>query len=202
MIKIRYICIAESLGIIHIEEKIVDERHKEVQKASTSKEAESPTNNATRDESENESSSGSEDPNSGGFTEEETKALRSMINKQELEELKKGGIKNDSRNEMETYRDFTACDVPKFDGTLDPIACTKWLSAVEGAFRTNCCKEKNKVNFASNFLRDSAKMWWEGKICEKREEWIGTCTLKEFKEMFTTEYALVEEVDKIREEFL
>ncbi|GJV35691.1 hypothetical protein Tco_1408168 [Tanacetum coccineum] len=45
-------------------EKMVDEHHKEVQKASTSKGAESPMNDATRDESENESSSGSEDPNS------------------------------------------------------------------------------------------------------------------------------------------
>nr|GEU41451.1 zinc finger, CCHC-type, retrotransposon Gag domain protein [Tanacetum cinerariifolium] len=96
---------------------------------------------------------------------------------------------------MATYRDFTACDVPKFDGTLDLIACTKWLSAVEGAFRTSCCKEKNKVNFAPNFLRDSAKMWWEGKIYEKGEEWIGTCTWKEFKEMFNTKYAPAEEVE-------
>ncbi|GJZ30977.1 putative reverse transcriptase domain-containing protein [Tanacetum coccineum] len=187
---------------------MVDERLKEVQKASTSKKAESPIDDATRDESENESSSGSEDPNSGGFTEEETKALRSMINKQvgkaiknvmpyyisqttenlkevirkELEELKKGEMMNDSRNEMATYRDFTACDVPKFDGTLDPIACTKWLSAVEGAFRTSCCKEKNKVNFASNFLRDSAKMWWEGKIYKKGEEWIEFQTLTQTNE--------------------
>nr|GEW42271.1 hypothetical protein [Tanacetum cinerariifolium] len=196
---------------------MVDERHKEVQKASTSKGAESPIGDAICCESENESS----------FNSEGTKALRSMINKQvgkaiknvipfyisqttdnlkkvilkELEGFNKGGMMNDSRNEMETYHDFTACDVPKFDGTLDLIACTKWLSAVEGAFHTSCCKEKNKVNFASNFLRDSAKMWWEGKNCEKGEEWIGTCTWKEFKEMFTTEYAPVEEVDKIQEEF-
>ncbi|GKB47608.1 zinc finger, CCHC-type containing protein [Tanacetum coccineum] len=209
------------------QEKMVDEHHKEVPKASTSKGAESLIDDAIRDESENESSSDSEGLNYGGFTKEETKALRSMINKQvgkaiknvtpfyisqttdnlkeviqrELEELKKGGMMNDSRNEMATYRDFMACDVPKFDGTLDPIACTKWLSAVEGAFCTSCYKEKNKVNFASNFLRDSAKMWWEGKICEK-EEWIGTCTWKKFKEMFTTEYTPVEEVDKIQEEFL
>ncbi|GJU98203.1 zinc finger, CCHC-type, retrotransposon gag domain protein [Tanacetum coccineum] len=210
-----------------LQEKKVDERHKEVQKASTSKGAESPIGDAIHNESENESSSDFEGLNYGGFTEEEMKALRSMINKQvgkaiknvmpfyisqttnnlkevirkELEELKKGGMMNDSRNEMATYRDFTACDVPKFDGTLDPIAGTKWLSAVEGAFRTSCCKEKNKVNFASNFLRDSAKMWWEGKIFKKGKEWIGTCTWKEFKEIFTTEYASVEEVDKIREEF-
>ncbi|GKD79509.1 hypothetical protein Tco_1342130 [Tanacetum coccineum] len=123
--------------------------------------------------------------NYGGFTGEETKALRLMINKQvgkaiknvmpyyisqttsnlkeviktELEEFRKCGIMNDYRNDMTTYRDFTACDVPKFDGALDPIASTRWLIVIEGAFCTSNCKEKNKVNFASNFLRDSAKMW-------------------------------------------
>ncbi|GKD45816.1 hypothetical protein Tco_1270461 [Tanacetum coccineum] len=69
---------------------------------------------------------------------------------------------------MATYHDFMACEVQKFDETLDLIASTKWLFAVEGAFRTSCCKKKNKVNFASNFLCDSAKMWLDGKICEKK----------------------------------
>nr|GEZ69267.1 zinc finger, CCHC-type, retrotransposon Gag domain protein [Tanacetum cinerariifolium] len=85
---------------------------------------------------------------------------------------------NRYRNEMATYRDFTACDVPKFDGTLDPIASTKWLSAVEGAFRTSCCKEKNKVNFALDFLRDSAKMWWDGKIC-KNDDLLSRARVRE-----------------------
>ncbi|GJX64327.1 putative reverse transcriptase domain-containing protein [Tanacetum coccineum] len=164
---------------------MVDEHYKEVQKASTSKGVESSIYDATRDKNKNESSSTSEGLNYGGFTEEETKALRSMINKQvgkaiknvmsyyisqttdnlkqvikrELEEFKRGGIMNDYRNDMTTYHDFTACDVPKFNGALDPIASTRWLAVVEGAFRTSNCKEKNKVIFASNFLRDSAKMW-------------------------------------------
>ncbi|GJY51953.1 hypothetical protein Tco_0442800 [Tanacetum coccineum] len=86
-----------------------------------------------------------------------TDNLKEVIQK-ELEEFKKGGIMNDYRNEMSTYHDFTACDVPKFDRALDPIASTRWHAAVEGAFRISNCKEKNKVNFASNFLRDSAKM--------------------------------------------
>ncbi|GKG44820.1 hypothetical protein Tco_0486258, partial [Tanacetum coccineum] len=60
---------------------------------------------------------------------------------------------------MTAYRDFTVCDVPKFDGVLDPISSTRWLATIEGAFRNSNCNEKNKVNFASNFLRDSAKMW-------------------------------------------
>nr|GEV60833.1 FAR1 DNA binding domain, zinc finger, SWIM-type, MULE transposase domain, FHY3/FAR1 family [Tanacetum cinerariifolium] len=183
-----------SSGVLFTDEK---------KKASTSKGAESPIYDATRDENENESSFNSEGLNYGGFTKEEMKALRSMINKQvgkaiksvipyyisqttdnlkeviikELEVFKKGGIMNDYRDDMATYHDFTACDVPKFDEALDPIASTRWLAAVEGAFRTSNYKEKNKVNFASNFLRDSGKMWWEGKVFEKGEEWIGAYDL-------------------------
>ncbi|GJS88512.1 zinc finger, CCHC-type, retrotransposon gag domain protein [Tanacetum coccineum] len=150
---------------------------------------------AIRDESENESSSDSEGLNHGGFTEEETKALRSMINKQVGKAIK---------NVMPFYISQTTDNLKeclKLNGTLDRLLVTNGSQPGEGAFCTSCCKEKNKVNFASNFLRDSAKMWWEGKIYEK-EEWIGTCTWKKFKEMFTTEYTPVEEVDKIQEEFL
>ncbi|GJV30404.1 zinc finger, CCHC-type, retrotransposon gag domain protein [Tanacetum coccineum] len=181
-------------------EKTVNARHKEVLKASTSKGAESLTSDADHGNSDNGSSSSSKDLNFRGFMDEETKVLSSMISRQ-LEEFKKEGIMKDFMNEMATYRDFTACDVPKFDGTLDLIASTRWLSAVKGAFRTSCCKEKNKVNFASNFLRDSAKMWWDGTVCEKGGEWIGSCLWKDFKELFNVEYVPAEEVDKIREEF-
>ncbi|GJX87843.1 hypothetical protein Tco_0339857 [Tanacetum coccineum] len=99
---------------------------------------------------------------------------------------------------MATYRDFTACDVPKFDGTLNRIASTRWLSIAEGAFHTSCCKEENKVNFALDFLCDSAKMWWGGKVCEKGEEWIRSCTWKDFKELFNAEYASAEEVERFQ----
>ncbi|GJU19322.1 hypothetical protein Tco_1152664 [Tanacetum coccineum] len=77
--------------------------------------------------------------------------------KRELEEFKKDRIMNDYRNYMATYRDFTAYDMPKFDGALDPIASTRWLAAVEGAFRTSNCKEKNKVNFAQISFHDSSR---------------------------------------------
>ncbi|GJS65290.1 putative reverse transcriptase domain-containing protein [Tanacetum coccineum] len=206
---------------------MVNARHKEVLKASTSKGADSSTNDADHDDNEGGSSSSFENLNFRGFTDEAIKVLRTMILRQVgkairnvmpcyisqttdnhkviiqkgLEKFKKGGIMNDFKNEMATYRDFTACDVPKFDRTLNPIASTRWLFAVEGAFHTSCCKEKNKVNFASHFLLDSAKMWWDGKICDHGEEWIGSCTWKEFKELFNAEFAPAKEVDKIREEF-
>ncbi|GJY04948.1 zinc finger, CCHC-type, retrotransposon gag domain protein [Tanacetum coccineum] len=206
---------------------MMNARHKEVLKASTSKGTESSNSDADHGNSDNGSSSSYEDLNFRGFTDEETKVLSSMISRQvgkaiknvmpyyisrttdnlkeliqkELEGFKREEIMKVFMNKMASYRDFTACDVPKFDGTINPIASTRWLSAVEGAFHTSCCKEENKVSFASNFLCDSAKIWWDGKVCEKGEEWIGSFTWKDFKELFNAEYALAEEVDKIREEF-
>ncbi|GJR69223.1 hypothetical protein Tco_0015288 [Tanacetum coccineum] len=103
--------------------KMVNTHHKEVLNASTSKGAEPSASDAEHNDNDNGSSSGSEGLNYGGFTEEETKALRSMINKQVGK-----AIKNVMPNEMKTYRDFTTCDVPKFDGALDPIASTELRS--------------------------------------------------------------------------
>ncbi|GJW14122.1 putative reverse transcriptase domain-containing protein [Tanacetum coccineum] len=134
---------------------MVDEHHRKVQKASTSKGVESLIYDATRDENENESFSSFEGLNYRG----------------ELEEFRKGGIMKDYRNDMTTYHDFMECDVPKFDGALDPIASTRWLIAVEG------------------------------KVYEKGEECIGACTWKEFKELFHTKFTPTEEIDRIREKF-
>ncbi|GJT77866.1 putative reverse transcriptase domain-containing protein [Tanacetum coccineum] len=148
---------------------MVNARHKEVLKASTSKGVELSASDAEHDNNDNGSSSSSEDLNFREFTDEERKVLSSMIRKQVGKTIKN--------------------------------VITRWLVAFEGAFRTSHCKEKNKVNFTSNFLRDSAKTCWEGKACEKGEEWIGACTWKEFKELFNTEFSPAEEIDRIREEF-
>ncbi|GKB52071.1 hypothetical protein Tco_0902824 [Tanacetum coccineum] len=113
---------------------MVNARHKEDLKASTSKGADLSASDVEHDDRDNGSSSSSEDLNFRGFTDEETKVLSSMIRKQVGKTIK---------NVMPYY------------------IC---------AFRTSNYKEKNKANFALNFLRDSAKMWWEGKVCEKGEE--------------------------------
>ncbi|GJY00214.1 hypothetical protein Tco_0357232 [Tanacetum coccineum] len=125
------------------------------------KEAKLSASDAEHDVNDNVSSSSSEDLNFRGFTEEETKVLSSMINKQVGKAIKNvmpyyisqttDNLKEVIQKELEEFK--------KFDRELDPIASTRWLVAVEGAFRTSNCKEMNKVNFDSNFLCDSAKMW-------------------------------------------
>ncbi|GJV76523.1 putative reverse transcriptase domain-containing protein [Tanacetum coccineum] len=147
---------------------MVNVSHKEVLKSSTSKRVKSSASDADHGDNDDGSFSSSEDLNFRGFTEEEIKALSSIISKKvekELEEFKREGVMKDFKNEMVTYRDFTACDVPKFNGTLDPIA--------------------SKDGFPSLKVLSV----------------LGRAHGKEFKDLFNAEYAQVEEIDKIREEF-
>ncbi|PWA47631.1 zinc finger, CCHC-type, Retrotransposon gag domain protein [Artemisia annua] len=130
------------------------------------------------------------------------------IFQEEIGKLKKSGeLMNDANarpgveKEKSTYRDFTACAPPIFTGSLDPLKSSRWITDIEEAFRTSRCAEEDKVNFATNYLRERAKIWWEGKANEKDSAWREACTWEQFKEVFTKEYAPAEEIDKIREAF-
>nr|GEY28488.1 hypothetical protein [Tanacetum cinerariifolium] len=153
---------------------MVNARHKEVLKVSTSKEAESPTSDVDRGNSDNGVFSSSEDLNFRGFTDEETKVLSSMISRQVGKVIK---------NVMPYYISRTTDNLKKvIQKELEKFKregiITRWLSVVEGALCTSCCKEKNKFNFALNFLRGSAKIWWDGKVCETTKESLKLWYLK------------------------
>ncbi|GKD68558.1 zinc finger, CCHC-type, retrotransposon gag domain protein [Tanacetum coccineum] len=139
---------------------MVNARHKEVLKGSTSKEAGPSASDA--DHGDSGSSFSSKGLNFRGFT------LSSM----KLRQVGKA-IKN---------------------------AMPYYISQTTDNFK-ELLQGETQINFASNFLRDRAKMWWDEKVCDKGEEWIGSCTWKDFIELFNAEYAPAEEVDKIREEF-
>lgn len=100
-----------------------------------------------------------------------------------------------------SYRDFSACDAPKFHGVLDPVKCAEWIEDVEGAFLISKCAEDCKVVFASNLLRGAAKRWWTQLRKEKKEA-IATLTWEEFTKLFTDQYAPKVERERILDEFL
>ncbi|GJY36560.1 hypothetical protein Tco_0421938 [Tanacetum coccineum] len=95
------------------EEKMVDERLKEVQKASTYKKVESPIDDATRDESENESSPGSEDPNSEGLTWQPTVTSRHVMCPSLMGRLTRLLVLNGSAVEGKIYEKGEEWIVPK-----------------------------------------------------------------------------------------
>ncbi|KAJ9547022.1 hypothetical protein OSB04_019565 [Centaurea solstitialis] len=55
------------------------------------------------------------------------------------------GSTSQSQGRTSTFKDFMACQPPHFEGRKDPIACFRWVAAVEGAFRTSGCPEGMKV---------------------------------------------------------
>ena len=72
-----------------------------------------------------------------------------------------------------TYKDFSICKPMEFHGEVNPITCTRWVSEIEGTFRTSQCPEELKVTYAVSMLRDHAKRWWDSLLTIKRGELDG-----------------------------
>ncbi|KAJ9552586.1 hypothetical protein OSB04_016631 [Centaurea solstitialis] len=107
-----------------------------------------------------------------------------------------------SQSRVVTYKDFMTCKPPFFEGQKDPVACYRWYSAVEGAFRTSGCPAGSKVLFAVNLLRNAAKDWWDLVLKGLSEAQITALTWEEFKVMFDEEFAPSIERERIAAEFL
>ena len=101
-----------------------------------------------------------------------------------------------------SFRDFSACNPPQFEGKRDPILSIRWISDIEGAFRTSHCAAGNKVTYAVTYLRKSARSWWEFMLKKYSSEEIDTMTWEHFKEIFTEQFIPQIEIEKIVGEFL
>ncbi|KAJ9546585.1 hypothetical protein OSB04_019128 [Centaurea solstitialis] len=44
-----------------------------------------------------------------------------------------------AQNRILMFKEFMVCQLPHFEGLKDLIACSRWIAAVEGAFRTSGC---------------------------------------------------------------
>ncbi|KAJ9552821.1 LOW QUALITY PROTEIN: hypothetical protein OSB04_016866 [Centaurea solstitialis] len=111
-----------------------------------------------------------------------------------------------SQSRVVTYKDFMTCKPPFFEGQKDPVACYRWYSAVEGAFRTSGCPAGSKVLFAVNLLRNAAKDWWDLVLKRLSEAQITALTWEEFKRRIAAEFLnltqTTETVNEITAKFL
>ncbi|KAI3700047.1 hypothetical protein L2E82_44662 [Cichorium intybus] len=107
-----------------------------------------------------------------------------------------------SRARDASYKDFSACSPPMFDGGRDPIVSMRWISVVEDAFRTCSCPENSKVTFAANLLRDGEKDWWEIQTKDLTPAHLDAITWPQFKEQFKLEYVLQVEMERLAQEYL
>ncbi|KAJ9545864.1 hypothetical protein OSB04_025571 [Centaurea solstitialis] len=110
------------------------------------------------------------------------------------------------QSRVTTYKDFSACQPPQFNGQKDPVTSSRWISEVEGAFLTNSCSEEVKVRYAANLLRKAAKDWWNLINRTRTPEQIATMTWEQFKELFKElfkeQYVPQVEVERLTGEFL
>ncbi|KAJ9565014.1 LOW QUALITY PROTEIN: hypothetical protein OSB04_000980 [Centaurea solstitialis] len=110
-----------------------------------------------------------------------------------------GGSVEDSRGSLRTR---TSRLPPQFNGQKDPVASSRWISEVEGAFLTSSCSEEMKVRYASNLLRKAAKDWWNLINRTRTPEQIAAMTWEQFKELFKEQYVPQVEVERLTGEFL
>ncbi|KAJ9557268.1 hypothetical protein OSB04_011882 [Centaurea solstitialis] len=94
------------------------------------------------------------------------------------------GSTTQSQSRVVTFKDFMTCQPPFFEGQKDLVACYRWYSAVEGAFRTNGYPAGSKVLFAVNLLRNAGKDWWDLVLKRLSQAQITALTWEEFKVMF------------------
>ncbi|KAJ9564890.1 hypothetical protein OSB04_000856 [Centaurea solstitialis] len=114
------------------------------------------------------------------------------------------GTSNTSQGQSRasTFKDFMACQPPHFEGKKDPIACYRWVVAVEDPFRTSGCPDAMKVVYAVNLLRNAGKDWWGLLLKSRTEEQIGAMTWEEFKTLLDEEFSPRVEKERITTEFL
>ncbi|KAJ9538901.1 hypothetical protein OSB04_031634 [Centaurea solstitialis] len=101
-----------------------------------------------------------------------------------------------------SYKDFMACQLPQFDGQKDPIASTRWLADIEGAFLTWACSDEVKVRYVSNLLRKAGKDWWSIVNKSRSAEQIAAMAWEEFTELFKEQYVSLVEIERLTGEFL
>ena len=99
-----------------------------------------------------------------GLFDQMRRELTQLVNQQvETAMADRGNGVGSSQSDQSTvasYKNFSACQQPIFEGKKDTVASTRWISEIEGAFRTSFCLAEVKVRFAVNLLRGPAKDWW------------------------------------------
>ncbi|XP_035829960.1 uncharacterized protein LOC118479514 [Helianthus annuus] len=101
-----------------------------------------------------------------------------------------------------SYNKFMACKPPIFNGEVDPIACQRWISDIEGVFERTHCDESDFVAYGTGQLRGQAKDWWDNLRNERGVEAIRAMTWEDFKTPFLKHHSPKAVINKIKEEFM
>ncbi|XP_071728065.1 uncharacterized protein [Rutidosis leptorrhynchoides] len=99
-----------------------------------------------------------------------------------------------------SYKEFRATKPPMYHGEPDPLVSTRWISAIEGCFRTSECPPDKKTRIATSLWRDGAKDWLDGKIDAVGEEPFMGLSWGDFQKEFFEEFQTQADLTRMREE--
>ncbi|GJS78249.1 putative reverse transcriptase domain-containing protein [Tanacetum coccineum] len=101
-----------------------------------------------------------------------------------------------------TYKTFSACNPPEFNGECDVVTTMKWIREMESVINTSNCADDEKVKYATHSFKFEALFWWDMIIDVRGRRAIECMTWEEFKEIFINNFCLEGELQQLEHEFL
>ncbi|XP_075494110.1 uncharacterized protein LOC142531743 [Primulina tabacum] len=97
------------------------------------------------------------------------------------------------------YERFRKMDPKDFGRTTDPIVVEGWIKIIEVIFTFMELHDADRVRCATYFLKDDARLWWEGASVLVN---LQTLTWEGFKEVLYSKYFTDEAPSRLTREFM
>ncbi|GKA42699.1 putative reverse transcriptase domain-containing protein [Tanacetum coccineum] len=101
-----------------------------------------------------------------------------------------------------TYRIFSACNLPEFNGKGDAVTTMKWIRETYSVIDPNNCADDEKVKYAAHSFKSEALFWWDMIINVRGVIAIECMTWDEFKEITINKFCPEGELKQLEHEFL
>ncbi|KAI3763911.1 hypothetical protein L2E82_13911 [Cichorium intybus] len=101
-----------------------------------------------------------------------------------------------------TYKTFLTCKPPSFEGEIDPIIASRWVTEIEETFDTSKCADEDQVIYAARMLKGEALYWWQMEKVTRGADQARRMTWDEFKDIFMKKFCPRTSIKQLEEEFL
>ncbi|GKF83630.1 putative reverse transcriptase domain-containing protein, partial [Tanacetum coccineum] len=99
-----------------------------------------------------------------------------------------------------TFDGFMKCNPAVFRGVEGAVELQRWFEKTESVFEISKYADGKKVNFATATLEGPALTWWKTKVATIGLETINQMPWTEMKQLMTTKFCLIEEVQRMENE--
>ncbi|GKD86407.1 putative reverse transcriptase domain-containing protein, partial [Tanacetum coccineum] len=99
-----------------------------------------------------------------------------------------------------TFAGFMKCNSTIFRGVERAVKLRRWFEKTESVFEISECAEGKKVKFVAATLEGPALTWWKTKVETMGLETVKQMPWTEMKQLMTTEFCPIEEVQRIEHE--